>query len=102
MNPKEFRKQGFLQELNRCFLHPLGLALEMVIEDDGFEKFGEVWDCRHQAEGIYYDLENSDQERLKNFNEKCDYVTDEFNKHSDTRVKMFGTEVEPIKILKNE
>ena len=25
---KEFRERGYLQELNRRFLHPLGLALE--------------------------------------------------------------------------
>lgn len=30
----EFRKRGFLQEVNRQFFHPLGLALEVVIEDE--------------------------------------------------------------------
>ena len=28
---KEFREKGYLQELNRRFLHPLGLALEIII-----------------------------------------------------------------------
>jgi DnaJ-class molecular chaperone len=30
---KEFRRIGFLQEANRQFFHPLGLALEIVEED---------------------------------------------------------------------
>jgi hypothetical protein len=31
---KEFREFGYLQEANRLFLHPLGLALEVVVEDE--------------------------------------------------------------------
>lgn len=29
----EFRSEGYLQELNRLFLHPLGLALEVTVMD---------------------------------------------------------------------
>lgn len=54
MSIKEFREQGYLQELNRCFLHPLGLALEVVREEDGTERFGEVWDSREDPEGIIF------------------------------------------------
>lgn len=31
ISPKEFREEGYLQEVNRRFLHPLGLAIEMVM-----------------------------------------------------------------------
>jgi len=51
---KEFRELGILQELNRLFLHPLGLALEVAIEDDGTEKLGRIWDYREDDEGIKY------------------------------------------------
>lgn len=51
---REFRELGYLQELNRQFLHPLGLALEVVVEDDGRERLGGVWDYRDDPEGIYY------------------------------------------------
>jgi hypothetical protein len=55
MTPKEFRELGYLQELNRQFLHPLGLALEMVIDTDtGAEAFGQVWDYRDDPEGIVF------------------------------------------------
>lgn len=52
MGASEFRKLGLLQEINRQFLHPLGLALEVVIEEDGSEHFGQLWDYRDDPEGI--------------------------------------------------
>lgn len=80
---KEFRRIGFLQEVNRQFFHPLGLALEVVTEDciwcregvisiaegqyggnprpcphcdgDGVtERLGGIWDYRDDPEGITY------------------------------------------------
>jgi len=50
----EFRQVGYLAELNRRFLHPLGLALEVVVEDDGSARLGGVWDYRDDPEGIAY------------------------------------------------
>lgn len=52
MSAKEFRELGLLQEVNRLYLHPMGLALEIVVEDDGTEHFGEVWDYRADPEGM--------------------------------------------------
>lgn len=54
MPVSEFRERGYLQELNRQFLHPLGLALEIVTEEDGTERFGGVWDYRDDPEGIVF------------------------------------------------
>ncbi len=51
---KEFRELGLLHELNREYLHPLGLALEVVVEDDGSERLGGIWDCRDDPEGVLY------------------------------------------------
>jgi len=51
------RDAGLLFEFNRTILHPLGLALETVIEDDGSETFGKIWDCRDDPEGIIYNDE---------------------------------------------
>lgn len=45
----EFRELGYLQELNRRLLHPLGLALEVVVEEDGTERLGGVWDYRGES-----------------------------------------------------
>lgn len=50
----DFREQGFLQEANRQFFHPHGLALEIVIEEDGTECLGGIWDYRDDPEGILF------------------------------------------------
>lgn len=52
---KEFRAKGFLQEVNRKFFHPLGLALEVIINDiTGEESLGGVWDYRDDKEGMFF------------------------------------------------
>ena len=44
MSIREFREVGLLQELNRLFLHPLGLALEVIIDNEtGVVAFGGIW-----------------------------------------------------------
>ncbi len=59
----EFRKMGLVQELNRQFLHPLGLALEVIVEDDGSESLGGIWDYRDDPEGMLYGV--LDKEKMK-------------------------------------
>jgi len=54
MSIKEFRELGLLQELNRLFLHPCGLALEIVQNEDGTEQFGGVWDYRDDPIGMEF------------------------------------------------
>ena len=89
IDPKEFREKGYLQELNRQFLHPLGLAIEIVIEDDGSEHFGRIWDYRSDAEGIYFsDGTASD--------EKAAFIQKEFFQRSGPRVKQLGYVIQPI------
>lgn len=51
----EFVSEGYLQELNRMFLHPLGLALEVIV--GAYRRpirLGGVWDSRDDPEGIIY------------------------------------------------
>lgn len=52
---EEFRGKGILQEVNRQFFHPIGLALEVVVEEDGTETLGGIWDYRDDPEGVLYD-----------------------------------------------
>lgn len=51
IDAKEFRALGLVQEVNRRFLHPMGLALEVIVEEDGSTRFGDVWDERDDPEG---------------------------------------------------
>ena len=63
MDIKEFREFGLLQEINRLFLHPLGLALEIVQEDDGTERLGGIWDYRDDKEGMLFGDDMVDEEK---------------------------------------
>lgn len=68
LSAKQFRELGYLQELNRRFLHPLGMALEIIQDDSGNEVFGEVWDLRDDPEGIIYaEISLDDRKRIEEF-----------------------------------
>jgi hypothetical protein len=96
MSIKEFRQLGYLQELNRQFLHPLGLALETILNDDGTESLGGIWDSRDDLEGIYYDIANSSKKRIERFRKNANYVDSEFIKRIYTRADKLGFSQEPI------
>ena len=50
MSGKTFRERGYLGEVNRAFLHPLGLALTV----DGETGRIQVWDSQDDPEGIVF------------------------------------------------
>jgi predicted pyridoxine 5'-phosphate oxidase superfamily flavin-nucleotide-binding protein len=62
---KEFRELGYLQELNRQFLHPLGMALSVTVDEDGNEHLEGIWDYRDDPEGIFYDEKIAKSRRFK-------------------------------------
>lgn len=119
MDIKEFREGGFLQEANRHFFHPLGLALETVSEECGgcggkgrlttpvegrdveckscngsgrLERLGGVWDYRDDPEGIVFD-NGYGLDR-----EKAAQVTTVFIRHLKVRNQMFEVKdgVQPL------
>ena len=56
MDIKEFREKGYLQEANRLFFHPLGLALEVILDEESDEaRLGGIWDDRYIADGRVFD-----------------------------------------------
>lgn len=81
---KEFRDIGFLQEANRLFFHPRGLALEIVTNDETGEpeRLGGIWDYRDDPEGILY---GDDQMTA----EKRDRVEEERLRHVEARQDLF-------------
>jgi hypothetical protein len=87
MSVAEFRERGYLQELNRNFLHPLGLALEVVVVD-GHERFGEVWDYRDDPEGIVYaDFDDA----------KAQAIRQEWDARREPREQRLGYMVQPLR-----
>jgi len=82
MSLEEFREGGYLQELNREFLHPLGLAMSVICEndDDGNLKaveFGGIVDARSDPEGMLFAEGVIDEDAMKKvdreFAEKAEY-----------------------------
>ncbi len=90
MNVIEFRKGGYLQEVNRQFLHPLGIALEIVVEDDGTEHFGDIWDYRDVPEGILFGAGSIDPV-------KAAKIFNEFEKMAQTRRSFLGYVIQPYR-----
>lgn len=96
MSIEEFVEKGFLQEANRQFFHPLGLAIEIYIDENNTYKLNGIWDYRHEPEGILFDFKNSSEERINKALGKKELVNAELEKHKEHRIKLFGDLVEPI------
>lgn len=86
---KEFVEHGYLQEVNRQFFHPLGLALEVVVDDDGSVTLGGVWDCRDDLEGVTFAAGVID-------GDKAMRVAAELDHRRVARVKRLGGMVQPL------
>lgn len=91
---KEFREKGYLQEVNRRFFHPLGLALEVIIDDKtGEEKLGGVWDYRDDPEGIAF---GKDVTSKPDFKVKAENIEKEFTAKKEYREKSLGFFIQPV------
>lgn len=96
---KEFREKGYLQEVNRLFLHPLGLALEIVIHENGIESLNGIWDYRDDKEGMYYGINDpkiSSLDRVETFKKKADFISSEMSNRCRNREVELGFMIEPI------
>jgi hypothetical protein len=95
MSLKDFRDKGYLQEVNRKFLHPLGLALGIAIDkqetDDENEQnyFLVIIEALDDPEGILYPYAMMDQE-------KTAYVDKQWMERAVTRQKELGYVIQPI------
>lgn len=86
----EFRAQGYLQELNRQFLHPLGLALEVRLDEaTGVEFLGGIWDYRDDPEGMRYGSGVMDVD-------KAEQIAREHTERVDARVHALGYWIQPF------
>jgi len=97
---KEFREAGYLQELNRRFLHPLGLALEVSIDPEtGDETLGGVWDYRKDPLGIIFD-EKTLAKHLDILQHRAKFVEQQRQIKIAARTKKYGWSVQPLKPAK--
>jgi hypothetical protein len=86
---REFREQGYLQEANRRFFHPLGLALTVVVDADGSERLGGVQDYRDDPEGIVF-------APAVDLTEKAELVSAEWERRFWERIERFRYMVQPV------
>jgi len=92
MSIKEFQHEGYLQEVNRQFFHPLGLALEVKVDTNKGWVLSGIWDYRDDSEGMRYDDEpNSEKVRKQANIEKI------ARERKPVREKSLGYWVQPIK-----
>lgn len=100
---REFRERGYLQEANRRFFHPLGLALEVIVpepdDEDQTWRLGGVWDYRDDPEGMMFNYHDG---RPSSFSaedvERGAAVDAELAAKAPRRMEVFGsaTTIEPL------
>jgi hypothetical protein len=92
MSIQEFRKLGLLQEVNRQFFHPLGLALSVRRDNISNQwQLCEIWDSRDDPEGfLFSDL--SDEESKNNYKSWLNM----FNEKKEVRQNHFGFVIQPV------
>ena len=91
---KEFKDKGYLQEVNRRFFHPLGLALEIKIDEYSNCFLGRIL-CSREEE-LCFDIKNMDKEYRKIFKNKYKYIESELNNRQLNRIMELGFLIEPI------
>jgi hypothetical protein len=89
MSIREFREFGFLQEANRLFFHPLGIGLEVIVDYEGVERLGGIWDYRHLPDGMCYSTHQIEQDEI-------DRVEKLFNSKKENRIALWGTPYQQI------
>lgn len=87
LTPAEFRDRGYLAEVNRRVLHPLGLAMGVDLEAPGFV----VYDNRDDPEGWIYDASVMEEVTAKAL-----AVDRELAERAATRIDRLGYIVQPI------
>lgn len=92
INLEEFEREGFMQEANRTFFHPLGLSLAIVDLPDGQRVFG-VLDGRMDPEGFWFDFRNTDEHL--SFVRRVANVGRWINARREARERLLGYWVQP-------
>ena len=87
---EEFLEDGWLQEVNRLFFHPRGLALVVTVPTEEGEPpatLSGIWDYREDPEGIVFSNVTLASEKARR---KAAHVQAEFDRHLDERERRFG------------
>lgn len=94
----EFRRLGYLQEVNRRFFHPLGLALVVNVDDEGIETISGVSDDREDWEGWRFEYSSwpDPGAARENHVERAIWMDKEWERRRVPREKALGYMIQPI------
>ena len=95
MSSQVFRDMGFLQELNRNFLHPLGLALALVPGKDQPDGsfLVQIWDERGDPEGWFFSPDELEGDEAL---QKMENVAELREGKAATRIAVEGSVVQSL------
>ena len=100
---KEFQDAGYLQEVNRLFFHPLGLALAIERDNETQEvRLSHIIDSRDDPEGFVFDFKDMDIEGQERALHSWINVTSQAEAKSKARIKLLGTVIEAIPGVKTQ
>ena len=104
MSAKAFRDEGYLQELNRLFLHPLGLALGIrptSVEDAlGGAFIAEIYDAREDPEGVVF--VGFEGEPHAAAQRRADEIADRWEHACGERQERLGFAIQPVEDFSRE
>jgi len=94
---KDFISYGYLQEVNRTFFHPLGLALS-INYDDGENDSATltILDCRDEEPPIIYGFKDRTAEEIVIARDKAVRVSEDMISRKNLRYKLLGFEIEGV------
>jgi hypothetical protein len=92
MNINQFVELGYLQELNRQFLHPLGIALLVIKDSNGNHTLHAIQDCRDDIEGIIFNDDGDNNLRVL----KENYIKEQTRIREKSRMAKLGFYIQPI------
>jgi len=102
MEIKEFRQLGFLQEVNRCFLHPLGLALVVRIKNDNTEELAGIQDYRENSEGLMFNYKDRTNKEIIEVHKKMELVKKLWDSKQIARKHLFDGHVIEQPFIKSD
>ena len=89
---------GYVQEANRKFFHPRGIALAVdPTVTGGF--YAQFYDARDDPEGYYFAKETLNTSEARR---KADNMAERMLIHSSARINLFGYPIQPIPNMKGE
>lgn len=87
----DFSSSGFLQEVNRLFFHPRGLALSVSTDDDGKETLGPIF-LTNDPSGFFF----GNVFNLAMTKAKAEYARTEFDRRQQLRMDKLGYIIQSV------